>query len=158
MHTREVRPATPPNVRVVVWDERQPAQKEAYSNFLGNQIADHLGAQPGISVQSVGMNDPGQGLAGGILDHCEVLIWWGHVRQAEIAPAVGKSIVRRIKDGKLALVALHSAHWSTPFVEAMDERTRIDFDRRLRGGEGQRRDQLRRTSGTASRPQARCAG
>lgn len=27
-------------VRVLVWDERQPAQKQAYSNFLGNEIAD----------------------------------------------------------------------------------------------------------------------
>ncbi|MEO8426519.1 MAG: hypothetical protein ABI651_05325 [Verrucomicrobiota bacterium] len=24
-------------VRVVVWDEQQPAQKQAYTNFIGNQ-------------------------------------------------------------------------------------------------------------------------
>jgi len=129
-----VRPASLPAVRVVVWDERQPAQKQAYSNFLGNQIAAHLGAQPGISVQSVSLSDPGQGLAPGVLDHCDVLIWWGHVRHAEIAPDAGRSIVQRIKTGALALVGLHSAHWSTPFVEAMNERTRIDFARRLRAG------------------------
>ena len=29
-------------IKVVVWDERQPAQKTAYGNFLGNAIADHL--------------------------------------------------------------------------------------------------------------------
>ena len=70
-------------------------------------------------------NDPGQGLASGELDDCHVLIWWGHVRQAEITPQTGRSIVQRIKDGKLSLIALHSAHWSTPFVEAMNERTRL---------------------------------
>jgi len=128
----QVHPATRRDVKVVVWDERQPAQKQAYTNFLGNQIAAHLGAQPGISVQSVSLSDPGQGLAAGALDHCDVLIWWGHVRQAEIAPETGKSLVERIKAGSLALVALHSAHWSTPFVEAMNERTRIDFAERLR--------------------------
>jgi len=128
----QVRPASRRNVKVVVWDERQPAQKQAYSNFLGNQIAAHLGAQPGISVQSVSLDDPGHGLAADVLDHCDVLIWWGHVRQAEIAPETGRSIVQRIKAGALALVALHSAHWSTPFVEAMNERTRIDFGQRLR--------------------------
>jgi len=120
------RPGPPRPVKVVVWDEQQPAQKQAYSSFLGNSVAEHLGAQPGISVRSVNINDPGQGLAGGVLDDCQVLIWWGHVRHAEISAETGRSIVERIKDGKLSLVALHSAHWSTPFVEAMNERTRLD--------------------------------
>ena len=92
-------------VKVVVWDEQQPAQKEAYDNFLGNRIADHLRAQPGISVRSVKLDDPEQGLAGDVLENCRVLIWWGHVRQAEIAPEVGKAIVGRIKSGDLALIA-----------------------------------------------------
>ena len=51
-------------------------------------------------MRSVSINDPGQGLADGALDDCQVLIWWGHVRQAEIAPETGQSIVKRIKDGR----------------------------------------------------------
>lgn len=125
-------------VKVVVWDERQPAQKQAYDNFLGNQIASHLAAQAGISVTSVGLDDPGQGLANGLLDQCQVLIWWGHVRNREIAPEIGQSIVDKIKAGRLSLIALHSAHWSTPFVEAMYERTRLDVAARLRAGDGDR--------------------
>ena len=66
-----------------------------------------------------------------MLDRCDVLIWWGHVRNGEIQPEVGQSIVQRIKAGTLALIALHSAHWSTPFVEAMYERTRIDVAQKL---------------------------
>jgi hypothetical protein len=96
--------------KVVVWDEQQPAQKQAYPHFLGNQIAEHLAAQPGISVRSVNIDEPGHGLAAGVLDDCNVLIWWGHVRHAEIAPQVGQSIVQKIKAGRLSLVALHSAH------------------------------------------------
>jgi trehalose utilization protein len=119
-------------VKVVIWDEQQPAQKQAYANFLGNQIAGHLRSQSGISVRSVNINDPGQGLADRMLDDCHVLIWWGHVRHAEITPKTGQSIVKRIKDGKLSLIALHSAHWSTPFVEAMYERTRLDLAEKLR--------------------------
>ena len=121
-------------VKVVVWDEQQPAQKQAYANFLGNQVAGHLRSQPGLSVRSVNINDKGQGLASGELDDCQVLIWWGHVRHAEITPETGQSIVKRIKDGKLSLIALHSAHWSTPFVEAMNERTRLDAALRLPSG------------------------
>jgi trehalose utilization protein len=131
-------PSRPPDspIEVVVWDERQPAQKQAYENFLGNQIAGHLNGQPGMSVRSVALDDPDQGLGPDVLGRCRVLIWWGHVRQAEVAPEVGKAIVRRIKDGTLSLIALHSAHWSMPFVEAMNERARLDAERAIRAQAG----------------------
>ena len=116
----------PRSVRVVVWDERQPRQKKAYENFLGNEIAEYLEACKGLTVKSVAPSDPQQGLAKDVLDACDVLIWWGHVRQRDVKPATGKEIVSRIKAGKLSLITLHSAHWSTPFVEAMNERARMD--------------------------------
>jgi trehalose utilization protein len=115
-----------PRINVLVWDEQQPSQKQAYNNFLGNQIATYLGNQSEFSVQSVKLDDPKQGLPSSVLDNCRVLIWWGHVRQAEVTPETGRKIVRRIKAGMLSLIALHSAHWSTPFVEAMNERARMD--------------------------------
>jgi trehalose utilization protein len=131
VRTEKPRGTSSPSVKVVVWDEQQPAQKQAYENFLGNTIAEHLAKQEGISVRSVSINDPGQGLGGGVLDDCQVIIWWGHVRNGEIAPEVGRAIVERIRAGRLSLIALHSAHWSTPFVEAMYERTRLDFAAKL---------------------------
>jgi trehalose utilization protein len=117
-------------IKVVVWDERQPKQKEGYDGFLGNAIATHLVGQPGLAVKSVGLDDPGQGVSDEVLKGCRVLIWWGHVRQGEIAPIVGRRIVERIKAGTLSLIALHSAHWATPFMEAMNERTRMDVSRK----------------------------
>ncbi len=60
-------------VKVVVWDEQQPAQKEAYDNFLGNRIADHLRGQPGLSVRSVKLDDPEHGLAADVLENCSGL-------------------------------------------------------------------------------------
>lgn len=120
-------------VRVLVWDERQPRQKEAYTNWLGNQIARHLQTIPGLSVRSAALDDPQQGLAD--LDHTDVLVWWGHVRQMEIEPPVARDIVRRIVEGRLSLIALHSAHWSRPFVEAMNERARRDAVNALPPGE-----------------------
>ena len=65
-------------IRVVVWDEQQPSQKEAYDNFLGNCIAAHLRAQPGFDVRSLSLNDAEQGLSQEILDFAEVMFWWGH--------------------------------------------------------------------------------
>jgi len=117
------------NIRVVVWDERQPSQKQAYEDFLGNQIAGYLRKQSGLSVTSVGQDDPGQGLGERLLDNCDVLIWWGHKRQSEILPEKGKQIVNRISSGTLAFIPLHSAHWATPFVEAMNEITRRNAEK-----------------------------
>ena len=114
------------DIRVVVWDEQQAAQKTAYTNFLGNQIAAHLKTVPGLVVKSVSINDPQKGLAAEVLDNCDVLVWWGHQKHTEISNDQAKEIVQRIKDGRLSLIALHSAHWSEPFVEAMHERARRD--------------------------------
>jgi trehalose utilization protein len=120
-------------IRVVVWDEQQPVQKELYPEFLGNWLARHLAARPGLAVKSVSLADPHQGIAPEVLADCDVLMWWGHQRHAEITPDSGKQIVARIKAGSLSLIALHSAHWSTPFVEAMHEKTRLDAARRFAG-------------------------
>jgi trehalose utilization protein len=109
----------------VVWDERQPSQKQAYDSLLGNYIADHLGKQPGISVHSFGLDDSEQGLSQKILSECDVLIWWGHQRQGEVSQQTGKKIVERIKQGTTSLITLHSAHWATPFMEAMNEITKL---------------------------------
>jgi trehalose utilization protein len=124
--------AEPKAINVVVWDEQQPEQKQAYDNFLGNQIADHLKSKLGLSVKSVSIEDEEKGLSPGIIRPCDVLIWWGHRRQAEITPKMVQPLIDRIKDGALSLIALHSAHWATPFVEAMYERTRLDAEKQLK--------------------------
>jgi trehalose utilization protein len=116
--------AEPKPIRVTVWDERQPEQKTVYPNFLGNHLADTLRKSPGLEVTSVGLDDPQQGL--GDIDHCDVLVWWGHKRHDDVENARVLDIVKRIKEGRLALLALHSAHWSKPFDEAMNERARGD--------------------------------
>jgi trehalose utilization protein len=130
---RETREAAT-DIRVVVWDERQPDQKRVYPNFIGNHIADHIRTLRGIRVtNSVGLDDPDHGLGGDTLDNCDVLIWWGHIRQGEVPVETGLRIVERIKAGKLSLIALHASHWATPFVESMNEITRIQAARRYPG-------------------------
>jgi trehalose utilization protein len=74
-----------------------------------------------------------------VLDKCDVLVWWGHARHRDVLPATGRRIVERIKAGKLSLVALHSAHWSTPFVQAMHARAADDALKLLSDDERGRR-------------------
>ena len=114
--------ADPTPVRVLVWDERQPEQAQAYENFLGNAIAAHLAKQAGFTVKSVGLDDPEQGLDAATLDATDVLIWWGHRRHPDLNHETVRGILQRIKAGKLSLIALHSAHWSQPFTQAMAAR------------------------------------
>lgn len=130
-------PAGSKTIRVMVWDERSPDQKEGYENFLGNCIVDQLRKNPAFKVVSAGLDDADKGVSDKALEDTDVLIWWGHVRQNEIPPEKGKYIVQRIISGSLSLIALHSAHWSTPFVESMNE---ISVRRALGDGPANRED------------------
>ena len=75
-------------------------------------------------MNSVSIDHPEKGLSDKVLDNCDVLIWWGHVRNGEVSVEDANRVVRRVKQGKLQMIALHSAHWATPFVMAMHERAR----------------------------------
>ena len=110
---------------MVIWDERQPEQKTAYGDFLGNTLAAHLATKPGLTVKSVGLDDPDQGLSDDVLDHCDVLIWWGHKRHAEVTSEHVKAVVDRLQEGKLSLIALHSG----ALVEAIHRSDEFAFDR-----------------------------
>jgi trehalose utilization protein len=121
----------PGPIRVAVWDERQPEQKQAYDDFLGNEIAARLGRRPGIVVRSVGLDDAELGLAPEILDWAEVLVWWSHRRNQDVPEDKARAVVARVLDGKLLFVGLHSAHWARPFTQLMDERARTDVRRRF---------------------------
>src|SRR3954469_24052689 len=95
-------------IRVLVWDEQQPAQKQVYTNFLGNYIADSLRKNAGFEVKSANLNQPNHGLSDEVLDKTDVLIWWGHIRHDDVPDDVADKLIERVKAGRLALIALHS--------------------------------------------------
>ena len=102
-------------IRVLVWDERQPKQAQAYDNFLGNEVAAYLKKQEGLEVCSVGLDDPDQGISAKGLDQTDVLIWWGHVRQDEVTQEVISNVVQRIKAGKARLYRSPLSPLEQPF-------------------------------------------
>ena len=119
--------AAPTPIRVLVWDERQPEQKQGYQGaFLGDTLAKHLSAQPGLVVKSVGLDDPAQGLEDATLAATDVVVFWCHKRPLEQDDARMEALVRRVQAGKAGLIALHSAHWAKPFVRLMQERAKAD--------------------------------
>ena len=118
-------------IRVLVWDEQQKRQKPVYPDWLGGQIASHLQTNSKLEVTRAKLDDPEQGVSTAAIESTDVLVWWGHVRQGEISEAKGKEIVARVRAGKLGLLILHSAHWSVPFMEAMQSRAAEDALARL---------------------------
>jgi trehalose utilization protein len=114
-------------IRVLVWDEQQPQQKEGYGEkFLGETIAAHLEKQPGLLVKSARLDDAEQGLSDATLDATDVIVFWCHRRVKDQDDARMEAVVKGVMDGKLGFIALHSAHWAKPFVRLMQERAKTD--------------------------------
>ena len=79
-----------------------------------------------MAVRSAGLDDPDQGLSDAALDASRVLVRWGHVPHRDVPAETGARILDRVIAVRLSLIVLHSAHWATPFIAAMDHRTRED--------------------------------
>jgi len=117
---------------VLVWDEQQPEQKQAYGEkFLGETIAAHLATKPGLQVKTAALSSPDQGLAAAQLEETDVLIFWSHKKNAELSDKHAEEITRRVQEGKLGLITLHSAHWSKPFIKLMQARAIADARKQL---------------------------
>jgi trehalose utilization protein len=114
-------------IRVLVWDEQQPQQKEGYGEkFLGETIAAHLAKLPGLSVKTAKLDEADQGLSDARLDVTDVLIFWCHRRVKDQDDARMEAIVKRVMEGKIGFIGLHSTHWGKPFVRLMQERAKAD--------------------------------
>ena len=101
-------------IRVLVWSEGS-APKDVYPNDINGAIAEHLGKVKGLTVKTANLSDPDQGLSQAALDNTDVLFWWGHRYHNKVNQEVGDRIVKRVKEGGMGFVAVHSAHHSQPF-------------------------------------------
>jgi arylsulfatase A-like enzyme/trehalose utilization protein len=55
-----------------------------------------------------------------------VIVWWGHRRHGEVKNERAEEVVRRVLDGRLGFIALHSSHFAQPFMRLMHERAKAD--------------------------------
>ena len=102
---------------------------------LAAVIEEQLGTTASVTI--AGLDQADDGLPPRRLEGADVPVWWGHEKHEQVADETVDRVQRRVHEG-LCLVALHSAHWSTPFVQAMYERTRADAERTLRREHGDR--------------------
>ena len=119
-------------IRVLVWDEQQPEQKQGYGEkFLGETLAAHLAKQPELAVKTAKLDDADQGLGDAALEAADVLIFWCHRRVKEQNDVRMEAVVKRVMEGRLGFIGLHSAHWGKPFVRLMQERAKEDALKQL---------------------------
>jgi trehalose utilization protein len=110
-------------VRVMVWNEyrheRDPASEAArlYPRGIHATLADAF-REAGLEVRTATLDEPEHGLTEAALDGTDVLVWWGHRHHAAVADAVVDRVQRRVLGG-MGLIALHSSHFSKPFIRLM---------------------------------------
>jgi len=104
--------------RVVVWSEGT-APENVYPNAINGAVAEGLACLDGGQVIRANLSDPDQGLSEDRLNHCDVLIWWGHKKHGQVKDELAKKLVHRVKEEGMGFIGLHSTHFAKPNVALM---------------------------------------
>ncbi|MGE9269276.1 MAG: ThuA domain-containing protein, partial [Verrucomicrobiales bacterium] len=102
-----------------VWNEYRheksnPKVIDIYPNGIHGTIAEFLCKEADLEVRTATLDEPEHGLTDEVLDHTDVLIWWGHMAHNEVSDSIVAKVQTRVLEG-MGFIALHSAHYSKPF-------------------------------------------
>lgn len=111
-------------VRVLVWNEflherRDEAVARLYPEGIHATLADALRAHGLEQVTTATLDEPEHGLTEERLAATDVLVWWGHKAHAEVSDVAAERVRKRVTEGGMGFVPLHSAHFSKPFLALM---------------------------------------
>jgi trehalose utilization protein len=112
--------AARPSIRVLCWSEGT-APASVYPKDISGAVADALRAAGGFELRAAGLADPAQGLSDAALAATDVLFWWGHQRHGQVQDDRVAAIIKRVREGGMGFVALHSSHYSKPFKGLMQD-------------------------------------
>lgn len=109
-------------MRVTVWNEYRHEKvseevRAIYPEGIHAQIASFL-KEAGIDVTTATLDEPEHGLTEEVLNHTDVLIWWGHMAHGEVQDDIVNRVYNRVLKG-MGLVVLHSGHMSKIFMKLM---------------------------------------
>ena len=107
-------------LNVVIWNEFRHEKtkeevKEIYPDGLHATIKSFLDVNEDMEVSLAALDDPDQGLPDERLENIDVLVWWGHMAHGEVNDELVAKIQKRVYEGKMGFIALHSGHHSKPF-------------------------------------------
>ncbi len=109
-------------MNITIWNENRHEQKnpvvsEIYPEGIHGAIAQFLKADH-ANVQTATLDEPEHGLTDDVLNHTDVLLWWGHLAHDEVADEIVEKVKQRVLDG-MGLIVLHSGHFSKIFKTLM---------------------------------------
>jgi len=110
-------------LRVTVWGENvhereNPLVHEIYPKGMHTTIADGIAENNEFDVRTATLQDPQHGLTKDVLENTDVLVWWGHAAHGKVQDEIVERLLTRVWQG-MGFVALHSAHYSKPFLRLM---------------------------------------
>lgn len=113
----------PKKIRVLVWGENVHERKNAivrqiYPKGMHDCIAEGLREDVDLTVKTATLQQREHGLTKAILDKTDVLIWWGHAAHGKVQNKIVERVLARVWEG-MGFIALHSAHYSRPFMRLM---------------------------------------
>jgi trehalose utilization protein len=111
------------SIRVLVWGEnvheqKNPIVREIYPAGMHTTIAEGIAEENEFDVITATLQDPEHGLSESKLNETDVLVWWGHAAHGKVESNVVDRVLRRVWEG-MGFIALHSSHYSRPFMRLM---------------------------------------
>lgn len=109
-------------LNVTVWNEFRHEQtneeiRAIYPEGIHGAIKAFLQVA-GMDVTTATLDEPNHGLTDKVLDHTDVLVWWGHMAHGEVSDEVVEAVYERVLKG-MGLIVLHSGHFSKIFKKLM---------------------------------------
>jgi trehalose utilization protein len=105
-------------IRVTAWSERtEPV--EIYPDGINGALVRMLAGEKGIMAKAANLADPGQGLTEEALGNTDVLISFGHKRHKVVSDENVDRILRRIEQGGMGYLPIHSSHYALAFQKIM---------------------------------------
>ena len=110
-------------INVTVWneygeDQSTPAVTNVYPRGMHITIAEFLNQNEGISAKTAILSESEHGLTEAVLDHTDVLIWWGHLHHGKVEDHIADRVVDHVRRG-MGIIFLHSAHQAKPMMRLL---------------------------------------
>ena len=106
-------------IRVLIWNEfihenTQEKVAAIYPKGIHGAIAEFLGRDEEIKVETATLGEENCGITKERLDRTDVLVWWGHIGHHRVPDEIAYLVRDAVLEG-MGLICLHSAHHSKPF-------------------------------------------
>ncbi|HOD92410.1 MAG TPA: ThuA domain-containing protein [Clostridia bacterium] len=104
------------SIHVTIWNEfihekKDESVRRIYPNGIHNALKDQLSSESDFVIKTATLDQPEHGLTEEVINHTDVLLWWGHMAHGQVKDEIVNKIADRVRKG-MGIILLHSAHAS----------------------------------------------